>query len=135
MSASMTASLGEIATWLGKVFTGPLGGLVGGAISFIVLEMGYKKRRERNGIAEALAAELSGIARELDGFIVNEDKQEVPIYFRTSHVLFDALADKLAELQFEDVMTVTHIYHTLDELNRMPSGLAGTRVKRSFPSP
>jgi hypothetical protein len=121
MIASMTASLGEIATWLGKVFTGPLGGLVGGAISFIVLEMGYKKRRERNGIAEALAAELSGIARELDGFIVNEDKQEVPIYFRTSHVLFDALADKLAVLQFEDVMTVTHIYHTLDELNRMPA--------------
>jgi hypothetical protein len=121
MIPSITWSLGEIATWVGKVFTGPLGGLVGGAISFIVLEMGYKKRQERHGIAEALAAELSGIARQLDGFIANEDKHEIPMYYRTSRVLFDALADRLAELQFEDVMTVTDVYHALDELNRMPA--------------
>ncbi len=121
MITSITRWLSEVPTWLGGVFTGPLGGIIGGAISFIALEMGYKKRRERNGIAEALAAELAGIARQLDAFIADEDKHEIPMYYRTPHVLFDALADKLAELQFEDVMTVTHVYHTLDELNRMPT--------------
>jgi hypothetical protein len=121
MIASLPASLGEVAAWLGKTLAGPFGGLIGGAISFLALEMGYKKRRERHGLAEALAAELSRIARQLDAFIADEDKHEIPMYYRTSHVLFDALADKLADLQFDDVMTVIHVYHTLDELNRMPT--------------
>ncbi len=120
MFATVLAGLADIAAWMGRALTGPLGGLIGGAISFLVLEMGYKKRRERNGIAEALAAELSRIAQQLDTFTADEDQTEIPMYYRTSHVLFDALADKLAELQFEDVMTVTHVYHNLDELNRMP---------------
>src|SRR6266516_565504 len=82
MITSITRWLSEVPTWLGGVFTGPLGGIIGGAISFIALEMGYKKRRERNGIAEALAAELAGIARQLDAFIADEDKHEIPMYNR-----------------------------------------------------
>src|SRR5437773_3911123 len=100
--SSLPIWLHDAASWLGEVLKGPFGGLIGGAISFLVLEMGYKKRRERHGLAEALAAELSGIAGQVHAFVADEDHHEIPLYYRTSSVVFEALAGRLAELRFED---------------------------------
>jgi hypothetical protein len=119
--ATLFLRLRGVVDWIGTLLSGPFSGLIGGAISFLLLEMGYKKRRERHGIAEALAAELSLVAEELNGFVAKQDPNEIPEYFRTSHVVFDALANRLAELRFEDVLSTVKVYRVLDEMNRMPA--------------
>ena len=129
------ALLGKALAWLGHVFDGPLGGLIGGAISFLLLEMGYKRRRERHDVAEAIGAELAGIAEQLNAFLADPDLREIPLYYLTSHVVFDALASRLAELRFEDVLAVSKVYRNLDELNRMPAAWRERALNaRSLPS-
>ena len=107
--------------WLGDLLRGPFGGLVGGTVSFFVLEVWYRRRRRRHQLAEALAAELTNINDRLKSFIDDEDSEEVPAYYRTSEVLFKALADQLAALDFGDIVSVTKVFQNLDELNRMPA--------------
>lgn len=112
--------IAEFFTRLGEILSGPFGGLLGGAVSFVVLELWVRNKRQRHQIAEALAAELANAAGDLKVHIDDPDPQEIPGYFRVSHVVFDALANRLGELQFHDVVSVTKVYGTLDELNRMP---------------
>jgi hypothetical protein len=119
----MTSALPELhwlVDWLRAAFAGPFGGVLGGALSFLLLEMGYKRRRARHDIAEALSAEVAHVAEQLDDHIREPDPHEIPPYFRISHVVFDALADRLAELRFHDVLNIAKLYRVVDELNRMP---------------
>ncbi len=119
--ATVLQWLRDVVQWLGTILSGPFGGVIGGAISFLLLEMGYKRRRERHGVAEALAAELSHVAEQLDAFISDPDPNEIPAYFNISHVVFDALANRLAELRFEDVVAIAKVYRLIDDLDRMPA--------------
>ncbi len=111
----------EALQWLSAALTGPLGGFLGGAATFFLLEMGYKKLRERHGIAEALAAELANAADDLVTHTKDQDPHEIPGYFRISHIVFDAIASRLSDLPFEDIVSITKVYRLLDELNRMPN--------------
>ena len=117
---SVTSQLNALVEWLRAAFAGPFGGLLGGAISFLLLEMGYKRRRARHDIAEALAAELAYIAEQLNGHIRHPDPSEIPAYFRISHAVFDGVVGRLAELRFDDVLNIAKLYRIIDELNRMP---------------
>lgn len=111
----------EALQWLSAALTGPMVGLLVAVVAFFLLEMGYKKLRERHGVAEALAAELANAADDLVTHTKDEDPHEIPGYFRISHVVFDAIASRLSDLPFEDIVSITKVYRLLDELNRMPN--------------
>lgn len=108
-------------TWAGDLLKGPFGGLIGGIISYLLLEMGIKRRRDAHGIAEALAAELLTNAERIGSYLAEDDKSEIPAYFRTYRVVFDAVASRLGELHFEDVASITKLYGFLEEYNRIPT--------------
>ena len=117
----MPSWITEFINRLGAILSGPFGGIVGGALSFVVLELWVRKKRQQHQVAESLAAELANAATDLKVHIDDPDPDEIPGYFRVSHVVFDALASRIGELEFQDVVSVTKVYRVLDELNRMPA--------------
>ena len=54
-------------------------------------------------------------------FLADESREEIPAFYRTSHVVFDALVSRLGDLKYEDVLSVTKLYGFLEEYNRLPS--------------
>lgn len=107
--------------FLQNALSGPLGGFIGGALSFFLLEIRAKRNRTRHDIGEAIAAELSNNYDTIQTHLKHDDRTNIPEYFRTSRVVFDAVASRLGELPFKDVLRITKLYGFLDEYNRMPA--------------
>ncbi len=107
--------------WLGKLLDGPFGGLVGGALSFLALEMGIKRLRERRELADAVAAELADNADVIQAVLDDADRETLPLYYGTSDTVFRALVGRLGALPYRDIVPLAKLYRMLGEYNRMPA--------------
>jgi hypothetical protein len=76
--------------------------------------------RARRDLADALAAELTDIADTIADFLTEASRDEIPLYYRTSDTVFQALVGQLGELPYEDVVAIARYYRFLEEYNRLP---------------
>ena len=95
---------------VGVVLRGPFGGIAGGAVSFLLLDLGWKRQRERHQVAEVLAAELAINADQIEALLTVCGTELEVHSLRYSRVVFGAVASRLGSLDFPDVASVTQVY-------------------------
>jgi hypothetical protein len=105
---------------LGELLKGPFGGLIGGAVSFVLLELFARRWRAQRDLAEAIAAELADNADNIDAILQEADRSEIPRYHKTSDTVYSSLTGRLGELRYQDVFQVVRLYRYLESCNRMP---------------
>ena len=107
-------------TWVASVLTGPFGGVVGGAVTFVILDWGARNLKQRRDLADALAAELADNADAIQGILNEGDRGSIPLYYRTSETVFKALVGQLGVLPHEEVAQLAKLYRFLESTNRLP---------------
>ena len=117
----MAFDLSAVIEGLGRILSGPWGGLIGGVVSFFGLELGYRRLRERRDLADALAAELADNADAIHAILNDPDRDAIPPYYRTSNTVFAAVVSRLGDLPYEDIASLAKLYRFLEEYNRLPS--------------
>ncbi len=105
---------------LGELLTGPFGGLIGGVLSFVALELVARRWRAQRDVAEALAAELADNADTIDAILREADRSEIPQFYKTSDTVYSSLTGRLGELRYQDLFQVVRLYRHLESCNRMP---------------
>ncbi len=105
--------------WFVLLLTGPLGGVVGGIISFAILDFGWKRVRDRHQLAEALAAELSNNADSLEALLEVVGESSEIISFEQSQVVFSSVASQLGVLEYRDIAAVAKVYSALARLGEV----------------
>jgi|SRR5687767_1119161 len=111
----------DILDFVRSTLDGPFGGIIGGAVSFWLLDLLWKRRRERFSLAEAIAAELYTNAEKMRSLLEVADRNEVSEYQKTYRIVFEATAGQLGTLDFVDVATITQTYGRLNDVDRMPT--------------
>ena len=109
-----------VLAWIAGLLNGPFGGLLGGALSFWLLDLKWKRHRTQHDVAEALAAELATNEDRISTVLKTANRAEISGFYRTSRVVFDAVAGRLGELEFPVVASVAQLYFLLEDTNRLP---------------
>jgi hypothetical protein len=113
--------LSQVIRSLGEFLRGPFGGLLGGAVSFIILEVIARRWRAQRDVAEALAAELADNADTIDAILQEADRAEIPRFYNTSDSVYSSISGRLGELRYQDLFQVVRLYRQLESCNRMPA--------------
>lgn len=102
------------------VTSGPISGVLGGVISYFVLEVWLKRGRQRRDIAKALAAELRVSLKYIADLaeVVRHEQHIVP-EFHAPVGLYLSLSNRLGELPVETLSHVVALYRQIEELNRV----------------